>query len=248
METTTKVQIQPRQIQPRFLWFLSLSYAMVLVFANLFDPRIVDVFGVITDAGTIIFPLTFLLADLITEVYGYKRARQAIWIGFFFSVVFVLYGQIVIHLPSPPYPTHNEIFSTLFGLDVRIIFASGVSYLCSEPLNAYVLSKLKIKAGGRYMPLRFVLSTIAASGADSFIFGAIGFYGVINNVNLLQLILTMWGVKVAIEICGLPLALKLAKKLKKMEQIDIYDVATKFNLFSLDCSYAAKQNRYINRK
>ena len=231
-------------LQPRFLWFLTLSYTMLLIFINLFDPRIVNIFGLVTDAGTIIFPLTFLLSDLITEVYGYKHARQAIWIGFMFSALFIIYGQIVIHLPDPPYPTHNDLFTTLFTLDRRVIIASTFSYLCSEPLNSFILSKLKIKTRGKFMSLRFIISTAISSGADSFIFGAFAFAGTMSNYNLLLLALTMWYIKVIMEVCGLPLTIKLVKILKKAEKIDIYDTDTKFNLFSLDASYLACKNKY----
>lgn len=228
--------------QPKFLWFLISSYTMALVFANFFDPRIVNIFGVITDAGTIIFPLTFLLSNLITEVYGYKHARYAIWLGFLFNSIFIMYGQIVIHLPNPPYPTHNDLFTTIFALDIRIMLASSVSYLCSEPFNSYVLAKLKVKTNGKFMPLRFVLSTLVASGVDSFIFGSLAFYGNINNDDLLHLILTMWFLKVGIEILGLPVSLNIAKKLKRKEKMDIYDFDTKFNLFSLEHDYTLKNN------
>jgi queuosine precursor transporter len=230
--------------KPQLLWFLMLSYAMLLVFVNIFDPRVVSIFGFVTDAGTLIFPLTFLLSDLITEVYGYKYARKTIWIGFMFSALFIIYGQIVIHLPDPSYPTHNDLFTTLFSLDRRIIIASACSYLCAEPLNSYILSKLKIKTRGKFISLRFVISTIMGSGADSFIFGVLAFAKTMDNYNLLLLILTMWSIKVIMEICGLPLAIKLAKILKKAGQIDIYDIDTKFNLFSLDVTYFGKQNKY----
>lgn len=228
--------------QPKFLWFLISSYTMALVFANFFDPRIINIFGIITDAGTIVFPLTFLLSNLITEVYGYKHARYAIWLGFLFNSIFILYGQIVIHLPNPPYPTHNDLFTTIFALDIRIMIASSISYLCSEPFNSYVLAKLKIKTNGKLMPLRFVLSTFIASGIDSFIFGLLAFYGNIGNSDLLHLMLTMWLLKVAIEILGLPLSLRFAKKLKLKEKMDIYDFDTKFNLFNLEHKYTFKDN------
>lgn len=237
-----KIEINSQQ--PQFLWFITLSFSMILVFANLFDPRLVTLWGLTTDAGTLIFPLTFLLSNLITEVYGYKQARRAIWVGFFFNALFILYGQLVIHMPSPSYPTHNAAFNVLFMLDMRVILASGISYLCAEPLNSYVLAKLKVKTKGRYMPLRFVLSTVFASGLDSLIFGVAAFYGLMNSSNLLSLILTMWLIKVAIEVCGLPLSLLCAKKLKRAERLDIYDIDTNFTLFKLEHSYTMRQNRY----
>src|SRR3990167_4672910 len=130
-------QALPRELsQPKFLWFLTLTYSMVIVLANWFDPRLIKIFGLTTDAGTLIFPLTFLLSDLITEVYGYKNARRAIWCGFLFNALFILYGQLVIHMPSPDYHTNNAMFDTLLATNVRIIIASCLSYLISEPLNS----------------------------------------------------------------------------------------------------------------
>ncbi len=230
--------------QPKHLWFLMLSYVVVILLANWFDPRLVSIFHVTTDAGTLIFPLTFLLSDLITEVYGYRQARRAIWCGFLFNALFMAYGQLIIHLPSPEYHTHNAAFDALLGMDGRIIIASTISYFCSEPLNALLMAKLKIKTAGRYMSLRFLLSTVIAAGADSFIFGALAFYATMSHANLLALILTMWLIKVIIELLGLPLAVRLAKKLKAKEKLDIFDTQTQFNLLSLEADYQPADNQY----
>lgn len=232
------------KVQPKFLWFLVVSYCVVILLANWFDPRLVSFFGLTTDAGTLIFPLTFLLSNLITEVYGYKHARRAIWCGFLFNIIFILYGQLIIHLPSPSYPTHNAMFDTILALNARIIFASTISYFISEPLNSFVMAKLKIKMQGRHLGLRFILSTVLASGIDSFIFGFIAFYGMMNLEHLISLILTMWLIKVFIEIIGLPFSIKLTHKLKKIEELDIYDKKTKFNLFSLEAEYTVKENKF----
>ncbi|MCP4473217.1 MAG: queuosine precursor transporter [Gammaproteobacteria bacterium] len=205
----------------------------VIVLANWFDPRLIRIFGLDTDAGTIIFPLTFLLSDLITEVYGYKYARRAIWCGFLFNILFIIYGQIVIHMPSPHYQTNNKMFDSLLLADTRIILASSISYFSSEPLNSFVMAKLKIKMKGRYMGIRFILSTFLASGTDSVIFSIIAFYGTINYKNLIYLILTMWLIKVMIELIGLPFSIRISKKLKISEKMDIYDKRTKFNMVSL---------------
>jgi uncharacterized integral membrane protein (TIGR00697 family) len=237
----TTLVIQPF---PRFLWFLSLAYAMVIVLANWFDPRLIDIFGLNTDAGTLIFPLTYLLSDVITEVYGYKHARRAIWAGFLFNAMFIFYGLIVTHMPSPSYPTINPMFNKLLTFNMRIILASAISYLTSEPLNSFIMAKLKIKMQGKYMAIRFVASTIIASGTDSIIFGVIAFYGMMSNYNLAALILTMWLIKVTIEILGLPISIKVAKQLKKKEMLDIYDHRTKFNIFSLDAKYLSQDNEF----
>ena len=220
--------------QPNFLWFLTLSYTVVLILANWFDARLIKMGPFITDAGTLIFPFTFLLSDLITEVYGYKYARRAIWCGFLFNALFILYGQLVIHLPSPNYPTNNAIFDEMLAINTRIIFASAISYLCAEPTNSFIMAKLKIKMNGKFMSVRFITSTIAASGMDSIIFGTLAFYNVMNNQNLIYLILTMWLIKVIIEILGLPISIRLAKKLKEIESLDIYDRKTNFNIFKIE--------------
>lgn len=106
------------------------------------------------------------------------------------------------------------------------------------------MAKLKIKMSGHYLGIRFLSSTIVAAGADSFIFTLISFYGTMNNTNLFSLSLTMWLIKVLIEILGLPISIRLAKKLKKAEQLDIYDQETDFNLFTLDANYLQKDNKF----
>lgn len=217
---------------------------MVLVFANWYDARLIRIFGLDTDAGTIIFPLTFILTDIITEVYGYQYARLAIWCGFLFNLIFIAYGQLVIHLPSPPYAHQNVLFDSLLAINIRIVLASFFSYLCSEPLNAWVMAKLKLTMNGKKMSLRFVVSTLIAAGVDSFIFSSLAFSNLIDPMNLLRLIITMWFIKVFIEIIGLPFSITLANKLKQIEKIDMYDAHTSFNLFKLQINYRTEDNRY----
>lgn len=232
------------RIYPKYLWFLMLSYTMVIAFANWFDGRLVTVFGLVTDAGTLIFPLTFLLSDMITEVYGYKHARRAIWCGFLFNLFFIIYGQIVIHMPNPDFPTSNKMFDTILAFNFRIIIASFISYLCSEPLNSLIMAKMKIFTNGRLMWLRFISSTIGSAALDSVIFTVIAFYGTMNSGNLIELIIVMWLIKVIIEFAGLPFSIRLANKLKKLENLDIYDKWTRFNIFKLEAVYEPDNNEY----
>jgi uncharacterized integral membrane protein (TIGR00697 family) len=239
---TTENNIQQ---YPRLLWFIQLSYTAVILLANWFDIRMIKIGPIETDAGTLIFPLTFILSDLITEVYGYKFARRAIWVGFLFNFVFVAYGQLIIHLPSPDYAVAlNDKFDSLLGFNARIIIASTVSYLCAEPLNSFIMAKLKLRTGGNLMWLRFVSSTAVASLFDSFLFGTLAFYGTMPLHDLFIFNATMWGIKVFIEICGLPISLRLARKLKRHEGLDMYDVGTKFSIFSLDAKYANSNNQF----
>lgn len=233
-------------VHSNYLWFLTLAFSMVIVLSNWFDPRLITFFGLTTDAGTLIFPCTFLLSDLITEVYGYKFARRAIWCGFLFNAIYILYGQIIIHMPSPSYKTNNQIFDSLLAVDARIIFASCMSYLCSEPLNSFLMAKIKIKMNGRLVGLRFLSSTIVASAVDSALFTFLAFYGSMTNHDLISLAATMWLIKISIELLGLPLSITLSNKLKVKEKIDMYDKGTRFNIFSLDTEYKNKNNSYLH--
>lgn len=235
---------QANNVQPKYLWFLMMSYVVVILLANWFDVRLVRLFSLITDAGTLIFPLTFLLSNLITEVYGYKNARLAIWCGFLFNLIFIVYGQLVVHMPSPHFNTMNPLVDHLYQFNVRIIAASMLSYFCSEPANSFIVSKLKLKFRGQLMLIRFVFSTFVASGLDSFIFSCIAFYGTMTNHALLLMIMAMWLIKVVVEFIGAPFSIWIVKKLKRAECLDVYDWQTTYNLFSINSSYSAKANQY----
>lgn len=236
---------QHLRLQPRFLWFFIMCYAMAIVLVNWFDARLIRVFTVDTDAGALIFPLTFLLSDLMTEVYGYKRARLAIWCGFLFNFFYIGYGYLITLFPSPPYSAvHNAAFDQLMALNTRVIIASTLSYLVSEPLNSFIMAKLKIKTHGRYMGLRFVTASSISSGADSVMFGTLAFSGIMGFNELVGIIFAMWFVKVFTELLGIPVSVRLAKMLKKAEKMDIYDRHTRFKVFSLNTDYTTRDNEY----
>jgi queuosine precursor transporter len=230
---------------PRFLWFLILSYTMIIVLSNWFGARLVHIFNVNTGSGAMVFPLTFLLSNLITEVYGYKHARRAIWCGFLFNVLFFVYGQIVIHLPSPDfYVANNKMFDSIFAFNSRIVVASYISYLIAEPANSYIMAKLKVFTHGRWLSVRFVASTVISAGIDSFLFPAIAFYGIFTHHDLINFMLAMWMIKICVEIAGLPVSMWLTKKLKAAERLDIYDNNTNFTLMTLDIHYRTQDNAF----
>lgn len=230
---------------PRLLWFFILAYSMTLVMSNVLAARLIQVFGTTLPPGALVFPFTFLISDLVTEVYGYKHARRAIWAAFLFNLIFLAFEQLVIHLPSPDFNLNNSgAFNKLLALNTAILFASFCSYLIAEPLNAYTLAKLKIKCAGEYMGLRFVASTIMACTIDSLIFIPIAFGRFLPITTLFYLILNIFLVKVSIELLGLPLFIRLARWLKQKEQIDIYDVNTNFNPASLEAEYDSSNNYF----
>lgn len=223
-------------MEKRFL--LQLAYCVALLLANWFDPRLISFGNAVVDAGTLIFPFTYISADILTEVYGYKYSRITIWLGFIVNLFFLLYGQLIAILPSPAFAVAtNHAFDQFFQMDLRVIVASFISYFCAEPLNAMLIAKLKIKFRGQYMAARFLGSTIIASAVDTVLFSLIAFYGVIPQARLTGFILTLWSAKIIIELTVLPFSTKLSKRLKHSEQIDRYDVNTRFTLFSWETRY-----------
>lgn len=231
---------------PKYLWFLILSYSMVIAISNWFDARLVEIFGMVISPGALIFPITFLLSDMITEVYGYKHARRAIWAAFLFNIIFICYGQILIHLPSPSFATDNAVYNKLLSVNFFIIFGSFLSYLISEPINSYILAAMKKKYNGQYIAIRFFLSTIVASFLDSAIFASIAFCRVYPMHDIAKIILDIWIIKTSIEIIGLPFSIRLAKLLKKSEHLDIYDYDTNFTPLSFEAVYSKNNNKYKN--
>ncbi len=232
---------------PNFLWFLTLSYAMFISISNWFDARLIQLFHLALSPGILVFPLTYLISDLITEVYGYKHARRAIWAAFLFNVIFLVYGQVLIHLPSPSFAVDNSAFDKILTANVWIIAGSFAAYFCSEPLNSYIVAKLKIKCQGKWMGLRFLTSTVFAAAIDSIIFISIAFGTTYSIGHLLELMLNIWLVKVVIELLGLPFSIRCAKILKQKEGLDIYDIKTNFSLWHLEANYE-KQNNFYREK
>jgi uncharacterized integral membrane protein (TIGR00697 family) len=232
--------------QPKYLWFLMLSYSMIISISNWYDARLISLFGFTISPGTLTFPFSFLLSDILTEVYGFKNSRRAIWAALFFNSIFLIFGQIIIHLPTPDFAIdNNSAFNKLLSLNIWIISGSFISYIIAEPINSYIVSKLKLLCDGKYMGIRFIGSTVIASFIDTFLFIIIAFYKILNFENLINMIFIVWLCKCLIEIIGLPLTIKLATWLKNNEKLDIYDKYTNFNLCSLDVNYNINDNRYF---
>jgi queuosine precursor transporter len=215
-------------------WFLLITglFVMALVLSNVIAVKLVEVSGRVFDAGTLLFPLTYLIGDVLTEVYGYRRSRLVIWVGFAASLVSIGAIQIAIVLPPAGFWEENQAaYETVLDSTWRIFLASLTAYLVGEFSNAYILAKLKIATRGRWLWLRTSSSTIVGEGLDSTIFSTIAFAG--TGVPLGNQIVTIWVIKVAWEIAATPLTYLVCGSLKKREGIDVYDVGTDFNPFAV---------------
>lgn len=231
---------------PKYLFLLILSYSMFVIMSNWYDSRLIEILGISITPGALIYSITFLQSNIITEVYGFKNARLAIFYALVFNFLFVIYGWAVMTLPSPSNLLINSSFNDFLVLNSRIIIASFFSYSISEPINSYMVSKLKIRLNGQYVGIRFLISTLFSGIIDTMLFIFIAFYGTVKSQELISLIVHVWLIKTGVEILFLPIAIRLSKKLKNIEKLDIYDTYTKFTLFSLDTSYTDINNKYLH--
>ena len=184
-------------------------------------------------AGVLFFPLSYVFGDILTEVYGYARARKVIWAGFGAMAFAAVMASVVVALPPAPGWPNQLAYETVFGQTPRIVMASMIAYFCGEFVNSYVLAKMKVAANGKRMSLRFVASTVFGEGVDSLLFYPIAFYGIWSSDLVLKVMAAQWGLKVLVEVVMLPVTIAIVKALKRAESEDYYDRNTQFTPFSL---------------
>lgn len=217
-------------------WFVIIAAIFItsLIVANIIAVKLIDFFGFVLPAAVIIFPISYIFGDVLTEVYGYRRARQVIWLGFFCNLLAVIaigLGQL---LPAAPFWTGQAAYEQILGYTPRLLLASFLAYLLGEFVNAYVLAKMKILTQGRWLWTRTIGSTLVGQGLDSLVFITLAFAGTIPAAGLLSAIVTQWLVKSVYEALATPLTYAVVNFLKREEGIDVMDEETEFNplLFS----------------
>lgn len=215
------------------------AFVVVLVCSNLIGPAkaaVVDlpfygpfVFG----AGVLFFPISYVFGDILTEVYGYSRARKVIWTGFGALIFAAVMAAVIVALPPAPGWPNQTAYETAFGNTWRIVAASMTAYCVGEFFNSYVLAKMKVATEGRYMWARFVASTAVAELVDSLLFYPLAFYnsGLMPNELVWQLVWNQAGLKTLVEIAMLPVTYQIVGFLKRREHEDYFDRDTDFNPF-----------------
>ncbi len=204
-------------------------FAVCLIVANIVESKLVNIFGINATAGLLIFPLSYILNDVIAEVWGFRKARLIIWMGFLMNFLAVAIFRMSIAMPASPFFENQEAFATILGSTQRITIASFIAFLCGSFLNAYVMSKMKLATQGRGFSTRAVVSTLLGEGCDSLIFFTIAFYGVLPQKELLILIGTQTTMKIAYEIIALPITTLIVKWVKKIEETDTLDLNISYN-------------------
>ncbi|HJY77546.1 MAG TPA: queuosine precursor transporter [Burkholderiales bacterium] len=221
----------------RYYDFVMAAFVTVLICSNLIGPaKIVQLDGwPAFGAGVLFFPISYVFGDVLTEVYGYARARRVIWAGFAGLAFASIMAAVVVALPPAPFWEHQKAYETAFGQAPRIAAASMFAYFCGEFVNSFVLAKMKILTAGRWLWTRTIGSTIAGEAVDSALFYPLAFYGsgIIPNDKLPAIMLAQFTLKVAVEVVFTPLTYKVVGALKRAENEDYYDRETRFTPFTL---------------
>lgn len=212
-------------------WFVLVTAIFVtcLITANITAVKLVGIFGLVLPAAVIIFPISYIFGDVLTEVYGYRQARRVIWLGFFcnlIAVVAIWVGQI---LPAASFWDGQAAYEHILGYTPRLLIASFLAYLVGEFVNSFVLAKMKIATGGRWLWTRTIGSTLVGQGLDSLVFITLAFAGTIPLTALASAIVTQWLAKSVYEAAVTPLTYRVVSFLKWKEGVDVYDYDTRFN-------------------
>jgi uncharacterized integral membrane protein (TIGR00697 family) len=213
------------------LWFVLVVAVFItcLVTANIIAVKMIRVVGLFVPSAVIIFPLSYVFGDVLTEVYGYRQARRVIWLGFLCNLLAVAAIWIAQILPGAPFWDAQTAYERILGYTPRLLAASFMAYLAGEFTNSFVLAKMKIATKGRWLWTRTIGSTLAGQALDSAIFIALAFVGTIPGNMLLTAIATQWLLKSAYEAVVTPFTYCVVGFLKKREGIDVYDNDTRFN-------------------
>jgi queuosine precursor transporter len=212
-------------------WFVLVVAVFVtgLISANITSVKLITLWGLVLPAGIVIFPISYIIGDVLTEVYGYARARRVIWIGFFcnlLAVGVIWIGQII---PPAPFWDGQGAYERILGYAPRLLGASFLAYLAGEFVNAYVMAKMKIATKGRWLWTRTIGSTLVGQGADSLVFIVVAFAGTLPVDTLGLAVVTQWLVKSLYEAVATPVTYQAVGFLKRREGLDVYDHHTRFN-------------------
>ena len=212
---------------------MGIVFIVSLIVSNLLETKILMLGPVTATAGLLLFPISYIINDCITEVWGYKKARLVIWSAFAMNFMVVGVAQLAIILPAAPFWEGGAHFDFVFGMTPRIVTGSLCAFLAGSFTNAYIMSKMKVSSGGRNFSLRAIVSTLAGESIDSLIFFPIAFAGMIPNDKLLIMIGTQALLKSAYELIVLPVTIRVVRYVKKIDGSDVYDTNVSFNPFKI---------------
>jgi queuosine precursor transporter len=218
--------------QFRYYDFVMAAFVAILLLSNLIGAaKLADVGGYIFGAGILFFPLGYVIGDVLTEVYGYARARRVIWVGFVALIFMAFMSWVVVALPPAAGWEGQAAYEAVFGQVWRIVFASITAFWAGEFVNSYVMARMKIWTQGKHLWTRTIGSTIVGQGVDSLIFYPLAFWGVWSNSQVITVMITNWLLKVGWEVVLTPVTYAVVGWLKRKEGVDIFDQDTDFTPF-----------------
>jgi len=217
-------------VSHRLVIFIAL-FITCLITANVIAVKIISLGPFFLPAAIFIFPLSYIIGDVLTEVYGYRLARRVIWLGFLCNLVFVFFVWLGQTLPAAPFWEGQEAYQRILGYTPRLLAASFLGYLVGEFANSFILARMKIMTRGRWLWSRTIGSTIVGQGLDTSIFITVAFIGTPSFMPIM--ILYHWLAKTLIEALATPLTYVIVNSMKKREAIDTYDYDTRFNPFHI---------------
>lgn len=210
---------------------MGILFCVCLIAANLLETKVIEVCGLSLTCGLLVFPISYIINDCIAEVWGFEKARIIIWSGFAMNFFVVALGLIAVQLPAAPFWEGEAHFNFVFGMAPRIVVGSLLAFLVGSFLNAYVMSKMKLRNQGRYFSLRAIASTLVGETADSLIFFPIAFWGLIGVKELAGMMAAQIVLKSLYEVLVLPLTIRVVKAVKRMEDTDVYDEGVSYSIF-----------------
>lgn len=212
---------------------LGIVFCVCLVAANLLETKVVQLGPIAVTAGLIVFPVSYIINDCIAEVWGFRKARLIIWMGFLMNFFVVALGQIAIAIPAAPFWEGEEAFDFVFGMAPRIAAASLTAFLVGSFINAYVMSRMKVASQGRHFSARAILSTVAGESADSLIFFPLAFGGLMPVDELMKMMVVQVVLKTAYEIVILPVTIRVVNYIKRVDDSDVYDEHISYNVLKI---------------
>ena len=226
------MQTKNKQVSVLFMLF-SILFCVCLIAANVLETKQLSFGPISITGGLIVFPISYILNDCVCEVWGYGKARLLIWLGFAMNFLFVAFGALCDALPAAPYWDNEEGFHAIFGLAPRIAAASFLAFLVGSFVNAYVMSRMKLKSGGKNFSARAIMSTVYGEAADSVIFFPLALGGVVPTDVLPVLIISQVVLKTLYEILVLPVTIRVVRATKRHENEDTFDNGVSYSVWKV---------------
>jgi queuosine precursor transporter len=217
----------------RYFDLIMALFVSVLIISNIASSKIVDVGPFTFDGGTLLFPISYIFGDILTEVYGYRRSRRVIWAGFGAAALMAGVLALVGALPPAEGWEHQDAYEAILGTTPRIVLGSLIAYFAGEFSNSYVLAKMKIWTQGRWLWTRTIGSTLVGEGVDTLLFVLIAFGGTLPWRLFWSILASNYVFKVGLEAAMTPITYRITNFLKRSENEDVYDIGTDFNPFKI---------------